>query len=484
MQSPDVGDCRSQTDSTDSIDPTDPVAALCAAAPGDRAVDGAAIRRMRAATRAVVAHRADVARDEAARFRATGSRMLAIDHDRVRQAHAGRTVLVTGGTGCIGSVLVRLLRAAGAERVVSISRGRTVGWPRTDGVQYRRLDVRQRDAVRELVAELRPDIVYHVAAQHDPGLAEQRVARTVSTNVTGTVNVVDACRSVGGMHLAFASTGKALRPFSRDVYAGSKKVSEWVMRNGLTGADLTGSAVRFTHIVDNSIIHRRLQDWCATDAVIRLHDAGTMFYVQSALEAAQLLMGSVLDAVPGRLGLDAITDLGWPVSLLDLAVGVIAQTGSSSPIHVCGHDPGYERSPYPALYDPLASGGRSPLFSSFEVSDLIDAPGCESVDRLRLPPLADLPAEDGLAALNAAALRGRPPCEIRATLWSTLWSMLDASLRRLPEAALTRQARLIGRARAAAWSADDLTVAAMVHAELARRTGRPDPGLGALAHTA
>uniref|UniRef100_UPI003B3ADDB7 NAD-dependent epimerase/dehydratase family protein n=1 Tax=Nakamurella sp. TaxID=1869182 RepID=UPI003B3ADDB7 len=418
MQSQD-DDCRLHLS---PADPTDAVAALVAAAPAaaplgrptdapadrtvDRPLDPDALRRMRSATRAVLDDRAGAARAEVERFRATGSRMLDIDQDRVRQAHAGRTVLVTGGTGCIGSVLVRLLRENGAARVVSISRGRTVGWPRTEGVEYRRLDVRQRDAVRDLMAELRPDIVYHVAAQHDPGLAEQFVARTVSTNVTGTVNVVDACRSVGGMHLAFASTGKALRPFSRDVYAGSKKISEWIMRNGVAdtgaGADLTGSAVRFTHIVDNSIIHRRLRDWCAGDAVVRLHDAGTMFYVQSALEAAQLLMGSVLDAAPDRLGLDAITDLGWPVSLLDLAVGVIAETGSSSAIHVCGHDPGYERSPYPALYDPLASGERSPLFSSFEVADLVDAPGCQSVDRLRLRPLADQRAQDGLTALTAA----------------------------------------------------------------------------------
>jgi nucleoside-diphosphate-sugar epimerase len=465
-----------------SGDVPDPVDTLITVArTGETAV---AAPRMRAATRAVVADRADAGRAELDRFRSTGARMLSIDDDRVRQAHQGRTVLVTGGTGCIGSVLVRLLADSGAARVVSISRGWTTGWPRTDGVEYLRMDVRQRAAVRALVADLRPDIVYHVAAQHDPGLAEQLVARTVSTNVTGTVNVVDACRSVGGMHLAFASTGKALRPFSRDVYAGSKKAAEWVVRNGVDGADLSGSAVRFTHIVDNSIIHSRLREWCATDGVVRLHDAGTMFYVQSALEAAQLLMSSVLDARPGQVGLDAITDLGWPISLLDLAVGMLAETGASSPIHVCGHDPGYERSPYPALYDPLASGERSPLFSSFEVPDLVDAPSCPSVDRLPLRPLADEQVADGMVALSAAAARGRPPCEIRALLWSTLWSMLAARLAQLPEAVLGRQVRLIARAGAAEWSTDDLTVASMVELENARRQGRPDPGLGALAHTA
>ncbi|WP_420123614.1 hypothetical protein, partial [Nakamurella sp.] len=115
---------------------------------------------------------------------------------------------------------------------------------------------------------------------------------------------------------------------------------------------------------------------------------------------------------------------------------------------------------------------------------LVEAPGCQSVYRLGGGRVAATRAQDGLTALTAAALRGRPPCEIRSTLWSTLWSMLAASLRRLPEQTLGRQAQLIDRARAADWSPDDLTVAAMVHAERARRAGRPDPGLGALAHTA
>jgi nucleoside-diphosphate-sugar epimerase len=478
MQTTDEDDCGSG--SGGSADPVDTLIAVARVGPDA----GAAVDRMRAATRAVVAERSEAGRAELDRFRETGRRALGIDHDRVRRAHQGRTVLVTGGTGCIGSVLVRLLRANGAARVVSISRGRTNRWPRTDGVEYRRMDVRHRSAVRALVADLRPDIVYHVAAQHDPGLAEQLVARTVTTNVTGTVNVVDACRAVGGMHLAFASTGKALRPFSRDIYAGSKKAAEWVMRNGVADADVTGSAVRFTHIVENSIIHERLQGWCAAEGVVRLHDAGTMFYVQSALEAAQLLMGSVLDPCPGQVGLDAITDLGWPISLLDLAVGVLVETAAASPIHVCGHDPGYERSPYPALYDPVASGERSPLFSSFEVAALDDVPGCPSVDRLPLPPLADRAAEDGLAALTTAATRGRPSREIRAQLWTTLWSMLAAGVGRLPDEVLRRQVRLIALAGSAEWSADDLTVASIVQTEAARREGWRVPGSGALQRSA
>jgi UDP-glucose 4-epimerase len=68
--------------------------------------------------------------------------------------------------------------------------------------------VRDRRAVLSLFSNARPNILYHLAAQHDPGLGESEVHRTISTNVTGTLNVVDACRTLSGVRLAFASTGK------------------------------------------------------------------------------------------------------------------------------------------------------------------------------------------------------------------------------------------------------------------------------------
>jgi FlaA1/EpsC-like NDP-sugar epimerase len=101
-------------------------------------------------------------------------------------------VLVTGGTGCIGSTLMTQLAARRPGRLVSVSRGVTRGWSRHEGAEYRRADVRDRAAMDELMREIRPDLVFHVAAQRDPGLAEVEVHRTVSTNVLGTRTVLSA----------------------------------------------------------------------------------------------------------------------------------------------------------------------------------------------------------------------------------------------------------------------------------------------------
>ena len=70
-------------------------------------------------------------------------------------------------------------------RLVSVSRGITQGWPRLPGAEYVQADIR--DPIS--FCRLRPggwDIVFHVAGQRNPGLAEREVHRTVTTNVLGT----------------------------------------------------------------------------------------------------------------------------------------------------------------------------------------------------------------------------------------------------------------------------------------------------------
>ena len=150
----------------------------------------------------------------------------------------------------------------------------------------------------ELMREVQPDLVFHVAAQRDPGLAETEVHRTVSTNVLGTRTVLTAAAEAGVPQVVCASTGKALRPYSPDMYTASKRAAEWVASGVAASSDMLVSAGRFTHVLDNSIIYQRLLSWAdeTGEGVIRLHSPDIAFYVQSALESAQLLLLACLGA--------------------------------------------------------------------------------------------------------------------------------------------------------------------------------------------
>ena len=167
-----------------------------------------------------------------------------------------------------------------------------------------------------------------------------------------------------------ASTGKALRPYSPDMYTASKRAAEWVASEVAADSDMLISAGRFTHVLDNSIIYKRLLSWAdeAGEGVIRLHSPDIAFYVQSALESAQLLLLACLGSARAEFRVYAISDLGWPVSLMDLALAVLARSGSATPIYVSGYDRGYEEIPFPGLYDPLTAGDVSPLLNAFEAA--------------------------------------------------------------------------------------------------------------------
>ncbi|HEY4463264.1 MAG TPA: polysaccharide biosynthesis protein [Streptosporangiaceae bacterium] len=408
-----------------------------AAAPGQQTLDEATVRRLRSLTASLVAAKPG-AGEEYRRFQAIGERALCLPGERIDQWLRGAVVLVTGGTGCIGSTLMAQLAGRCPARLISVSRGVTAGTPRLPGAEYLHADIRDRPHLDALIRDIRPDVVFHLAAQRNPGLAEQEVHRTVTTNVLGTRNVLAAADDAGVPQVVCASTGKALRPYSPDVYAASKRAAEWLACS--SASDVRCSAVRFTHVVDNSIIHQRLKAW-ARGGVVRLHSPDIAFYIQSALESAQLLLIAGLGAVRDEFLVHAITDLGWPVSLLDLAVGVLAETGSAAPIYISGYDRGYEEIPFPGLYDPATAGEVSPLLNAFEAARVTTST-CPSVDAFPLDMKPDPEPGKLLTALEDACAATQDPHVVRAALDELSWSLLDVTLRAAPTRVLARSAAL------------------------------------------
>jgi Polysaccharide biosynthesis protein len=408
------------------------------APPGQRELGDAVLGELRSLTQALIAARPD-AGEEYAGFLALRRRAIVVPEAELAAWLGGATVLVTGGTGCIGSTLMAQVAGWSPRRLVSVSRGLTGGWPRLPGAEYAQADIRDPRGLADVFGEVRPDVVFHLAAQRDPGLAEREVARTVTTNVLGTRQVICAAEESGVSHVVFASTGKAVRPYSREVYTASKRAAEWLMADAAGRGRARYAAARFTHVVDNSIIGERLRSW-SKGGVVRLHAPGIMFYAQSALESAQLLLCAGLGARRGGLWAHAITDLGWPVGLLDLALGVLADSGSDAPVYFSGYDPGYESTPFPGLYDPRTAGEVSPLLSAFEAPSAERAPG-QATDafpaRFEFGPQPDAP----LRALQDACVTGEPAA-VRAALDTLSWWLLDAMLKSVPRETLVRVAGL------------------------------------------
>jgi NAD(P)-dependent dehydrogenase (short-subunit alcohol dehydrogenase family) len=436
------------------------VDAMARAAPTRKAnLDQVEIARLRELTGELMAAKPEAAA-EYARFLGVKQRGLCLPEAELVERLGGATVLVTGGTGCIGSTLTAQLTRRRPGRLVCVSRGVTAGWPRQAGAEYLVGDVRDRARMDEIIAQVRPDVIFHLAAQRSPALAEVEVHRTVSTNVLGTRNVLAAAAAGGVPQVVCASTGKALRPYSPEMYTASKRAAEWTASVAAADGALLVSAARFTHVVDNSIVYEQLLDWADagakadarhgvdTDprtgeaAVVRLHGSSIAFYVQSALESAQLLLMAYLGARPGEFRVHAITDLGWPVCLTDVALGVLASKQSRTPVYISGYDPGYEEVPFPGLYDPATAGDVSPLLNAFEAAALVDSP-CPMVDAFKLEMAEDTVSTKLLGVLDEVCGQTEDPTEVRCSLDDLSWSLLDATLTAADRTTLNRSAKLI-----------------------------------------
>jgi nucleoside-diphosphate-sugar epimerase len=415
------------------------------APPGQARLDDATLAQLRDLTHTLIVAKAGAA-EEHARFLAIAERGLCLPEADLADRLHDAAVLVTGGTGCIGSTLMAQLAVRRPGRLVSVSRGVTEGYRRHPGAEYRHADVRDRAAMDRLIGDVKPDLIFHVAAQRDPGLAEVEVHRTVSTNVLGTRAVLTAAAEAGVPQVVCASTGKALRPFSPDMYTASKRAAEWVVTGVAADSEMLCTAGRFTHVLDNSIIYQRLEHWAedANHGAIRLHSPDIAFYVQSALESAQLLLLACLGSQRREFRVHAISDLGWPVSLLDLALAVLARSGSGTPIYVSGYDRGYEEIPFPGLYDPLTAGDVSPLLNAFEARSAVESP-CPMVDAFRVDMAPEPRAGKLLNALAEVCDRTEEPAAVRGALNELSWAVLDASLRAAPQQALARAAAMAQR---------------------------------------
>jgi UDP-glucose 4-epimerase len=122
--------------------------------------------------------------------------------------------LVTGGAGFIGSNLVDALLARGDSVAVvdNLSTGRRSNLDQAlaAGAELAELDIREAAALTELVGSVKPQIVFHLAAQIDVRRSLQDPAFDASVNVGGTANLLEAMRAASSPRLVFVSTGGAI----------------------------------------------------------------------------------------------------------------------------------------------------------------------------------------------------------------------------------------------------------------------------------
>lgn len=276
-------------------------------------------------------------------FAPTRERILSLPTKELRNELKGSICIVTGGLGCVGSILVSELLKFNVKSVIIIDINQLVEpVPYNKKVINRYCDVRNIEHMMEIFYHYRPRFVFHTAAKRDPGFAESYVEEAVSTNVLGTLNVVKACEATGSVkQMVFSSTGKTSRYFTEEVYAASKKICEFILDTHARESRIKYTMARFTHILDNSLMNMELLNASRNAPYVPIHSPGKYVIAQNAIEAAHLMLNGLIYSQKKQCNFLTVRHLEWPVESLEMALYHIKESRRTVPIIFAGNPKGY-----------------------------------------------------------------------------------------------------------------------------------------------
>ncbi|MEM7320790.1 MAG: nucleoside-diphosphate sugar epimerase/dehydratase, partial [Pseudomonadota bacterium] len=298
-----------------------------------------------------------------------GRTAVDLDVPDIAKAYAGRTVLITGAGGSIGSELCRQMLHCRARRIILFDHSEYALY-RIDreirplaqlaGVEVATVlgSITSSARVTWALQEYDVEIVLHAAAYKHVPLVEANELAGTRNNVQGTQILADAARSAGVERFILISTDKAVRP--TNIMGATKRIAEMVIQDLQTRSDKTRFAmVRFGNVLDSSgsVIPLFREQIAAGGPVTLTHKDVNRFFM-TVPEAARLVLlaGSYADG-----GDVFVLDMGKPVKIADLARQMIELSGrtvrnAQNPdgdieIAVTGLRPGEK------LYEELLIGG-------------------------------------------------------------------------------------------------------------------------------
>ncbi|MGZ8377122.1 MAG: polysaccharide biosynthesis protein [Gemmatirosa sp.] len=261
---------------------------------------------------------------------------VSLDLRDARRDVAGRTVLVTGGAGSIGSELARHLARLAPRRLVILDQAESPLYfvhlelagrhPELDVVPIV-ADVRNAQRIDEIFEEHRPDYVLHAAAYKHVPLMERHVVEAVRNNVLGTLHVARAAVRWGARRFVLLSTDKAVNPAG--VMGATKRVAERLVLELPELAQLGGTemrTVRFGNVLasEGSVVPLFRRQLAAGGPLTVTHPDVTRYFM-TIDEAVQLVLQAA--SLPETGGRIAMLDMGSPVRIAALAENLIRLSG-------------------------------------------------------------------------------------------------------------------------------------------------------------
>ena len=278
-------------------------------------------------------------------------RPIATEHvPEVADAFHGRTVLITGAGGSIGSELARQVLAVGPKRLILLDRAESALFDIHRQLTEVRVDppveivprlgnVASRNAIARLIASEKPDVILHAAAYKHVPMMEEHPSDAVQVNIGGTASLLDAAAAAGVERFVLVSTDKAVNPSS--VMGASKRIAEMLVADTARRTGRPYVSVRFGNVLgSNGSVVPIFRDQLERGLPLTITHPEMTRYFMTIPEASWLILDAAALGQPGDL---FVLDMGKPVKVLDLARDVVRLAGrdpDTQPMEFIGLRPG------------------------------------------------------------------------------------------------------------------------------------------------
>ncbi|UTW66093.1 polysaccharide biosynthesis protein [bacterium SCSIO 12643] len=261
-----------------------------------------------------------------------GRKPIQLDQDKIKSQLQGKTVLVTGAAGSIGSGLVDQIAKYFPEKIIMLDQAETplyeleLRMKEQYGTNMTEIvigDIRNENRMRNMFREFRPDFVYHAAAYKHVPMMEDNPSEAIRANVHGTKIIADLSEEFEIEKFVMISTDKAVNP--TNVMGATKRIAELYTQSKNSQSQTKFITTRFGNVLGSNgsvipIFRRQIEEGGPLTVT---HPDITRFFM-TIPEACQLVLEA---GMMGHGGEIYIFDMGESVKIVSLAEKMIKLSG-------------------------------------------------------------------------------------------------------------------------------------------------------------
>jgi FlaA1/EpsC-like NDP-sugar epimerase len=265
-----------------------------------------------------------------------GREPVSLDMEATQRAVFGRSILVTGAAGSIGTELCNQLAALGPRVLVVLDQGESPLFYLENELRQRfpglslaveLADICNPRRIEEIITEYGVEVILHAAAYKHVPIMERQICEAVRNNVIGTWNLVQAAWRLNVSQFLLISTDKAVNPSS--VMGLTKRVAELIV-SATRPVVGSGRATRFMSVrfgnvlVSNGSVVPIFQKQIAAGGPVTVTHPDMRRYFMTVQEAVSLVL---LASTMGKNSEVFVLDMGKPVHIVELARKMISLAG-------------------------------------------------------------------------------------------------------------------------------------------------------------